>query len=183
MFKQSAQHVHSYYAQTYPQPLPLRPFLQGSHQVDVLIIGGGFSGLHTALRLAQTGQRVVLLEASRLAWAASGRNGGQALLGWSCDMGPLERGLGLARARQLWDSMVWASEELRELPARHGFDVDYRLGSLWAAVRDSRVQQLRDAQREARENCATRRVRERGKGGTQTIGRHLIVALSNQLVI
>ncbi|WP_455921874.1 NAD(P)/FAD-dependent oxidoreductase [Pseudomonas putida] len=159
MFKQSAQHVHSYYAQTYPQPLPLRPFLQGSHQADVLIIGGGFSGLHTALRLALAGQRVVLLEASRLAWAASGRNGGQALLGWSCDMGPLERGLGLARARQLWDSMVWASEELRELPARHGFDIDYRLGSLWTAVRESRVAQLREAQQEARSKWGDEQVR------------------------
>ncbi|MGC1333420.1 NAD(P)/FAD-dependent oxidoreductase, partial [Pseudomonas sp.] len=150
MFKQSAQHVHSYYAHTYPQPLPLRPRLEGQRQADVLVIGGGFSGLHTALRLALSGKRVVLLEASRLAWAASGRNGGQALLGWSCDMAPLERGLGLTRARELWDSMVWASEELRDLPARHGFDVDYRLGSLWAAVRENRVEQLREAQREAR---------------------------------
>ncbi len=159
MFKQSAQHVHSYYAQTYPQPLPLRPYLNGSLQADVLIIGGGFSGLHTALRLALAGRRVLLLEASRLAWAASGRNGGQALLGWSCDMGPLERGLGLARARELWDSMVWASEELRDLPARHGFDIDYRRGSLWTAVRESRVQQLREAQQEARSKWGDDQVR------------------------
>ncbi|WP_248919681.1 NAD(P)/FAD-dependent oxidoreductase [Pseudomonas entomophila] len=149
MFKQSAQHVASYYAQTYPAPIPLRPTLQGAVDTDVLIIGAGFSGLHTALRLALAGKRVALLEASRVAWAASGRNGGQALLGWSCDMPPLLKALGLERGRRLWDSMCWAAREMRELPQRHGFDVDYRLGSLWAAVLPRRVKLLEEARREA----------------------------------
>jgi glycine/D-amino acid oxidase-like deaminating enzyme len=151
MFKQSAQHIQTYYAATYPGSIALRPRLHGDVHCDVLIIGGGFSGLHTGLRLAEAGKRVVILEASRVAWAASGRNGGQALLGWSCDMPPLEKALGLERARRLWDSMCWAADEMRELPIRHGFEVDYRVGSLWAAVRKSRVQMLRDAQREARD--------------------------------
>ncbi|MEW9678797.1 NAD(P)/FAD-dependent oxidoreductase [Pseudomonas sp. TE50-2] len=151
MFKQSAQHVASYYARTYPTTIPLRPTLQGDHDTDILIVGAGFSGLHTALRLTLAGQRVTLLEASRVAWAASGRNGGQALLGWSCDMPPLERALGLERSRRLWDSMCWAARELRELPQRHGFDVDYRLGSLWTAVLPRRVKLLEDARREAQE--------------------------------
>ncbi|HBX55176.1 MAG TPA: FAD-dependent oxidoreductase, partial [Pseudomonas sp.] len=127
MFKQSAQHIGTYYAGTYPGQVPLRPRLEDSLDCDVLIIGGGFSGLHTALRLALVGKRVVLLEASRVAWAASGRNGGQALLGWSCDMPPLEAALGQERTRRLWDSMCWAAEEMRELPQRHGFDIDYRV--------------------------------------------------------
>lgn len=149
MFKQSAQHVGTWYAAAFPGPIPLRPRLQASQDCDVVVVGGGFSGLHTALRLALAGKRVVLLEASRLAWAASGRNGGQALLGWSCDMPPLEKALGVDGARQLWDSMRWAAEEIRELPARHGFEVDYRSGSLWAAVLPRRVGQLHEAQREA----------------------------------
>lgn len=151
MFKQSAQHIGTFYAGTYPGPIPLRPTLPGSLHCDVLIIGGGFSGLHTALRLSLAGKRVVLLEASRLAWAASGRNGGQALLGWSCDMPPLEKELGQARTLELWNSMRWAAEEIRELPERHGFDIDYRPGSLWAAVQPRRVGQLREAQHEAEE--------------------------------
>lgn len=149
MFKQSAQHVASYYAGTFPAAIDLRPTLQGSETTEVLIIGAGFSGLHTALRLALAGKRVCLLEASRVAWAASGRNGGQALLGWSCDMPPLEKALGLERTRRLWDSMRWAAAELRELPARHGFDVDYRQGSLWAAVQPRRVGLLEEARQEA----------------------------------
>ncbi|EJO62368.1 FAD-dependent oxidoreductase, partial [Burkholderia multivorans] len=94
MFVQSDRHVASYYAGTYPAPIPRRPALDEHVRADVLVVGAGFSGLHTALRLALAGLRVVVLEASRVAWAASGRNGGQALLGWSCDMPPLEAALG-----------------------------------------------------------------------------------------
>lgn len=149
MFVESSQHVDSYYARTLPGAPPERAPLDGDCSVDVAIVGGGFSGLHSALRLALAGKRVALLEASRVAWAASGRNGGQALLGWSCDMGPLERSLGVERTRQLWESMCWAAAEVRELPVRHGFDVDYRPGSLWAAVRPSRVGMLEEARDEA----------------------------------
>nr|WP_239482257.1 FAD-binding oxidoreductase [Pseudomonas insulae] len=129
--------------------MPLRATLHGRVDCDVLVIGAGFSGLHTALRLALAGKRVVVLEASRVAWAASGRNGGQALLGWSCDMPPLEKALGVERTRALWDSMRWAAEELRDLPQRHGFEIDYRAGSLWTAVLPRRVRQLQEAQEEA----------------------------------
>ncbi|RQH02132.1 NAD(P)/FAD-dependent oxidoreductase [Paraburkholderia dinghuensis] len=149
MFVESTHHVESYYAGSWPGSLPVRKALEGDCNVDVLIVGGGFSGLHSALRLALAGKRVALLEASRVAWAASGRNGGQAILGWSCDMGPLERSLGVERTRQLWDSMCWAASEVRELPVRHGFDVDYRSGSLWAAVKRSRVGMLEEARDEA----------------------------------
>ncbi|QNB17008.1 NAD(P)/FAD-dependent oxidoreductase [Paraburkholderia tropica] len=151
MFVESTQHVDSYYARTLPGALPERPVLEGNHDAEVAIVGAGFSGLHTALRLALAGKRVALVEASRVAWAASGRNGGQALLGWSCDMGPLEHSLGVERARELWDSMRWAAREVRELPARHGFDIDYRPGSLWTAVKRSRVALLEAARDEAQQ--------------------------------
>lgn len=150
MFKQSAQHIATLYAGTYG-PIPLRPRLQESLDCDVIIVGGGFSGLHTGLRLALAGKKVVLLEASRIAWAASGRNGGQALPGWSCDMPPLENALGLERAKQLWDSMVWAAGEMRELPGRHGFDIDYRSGAIYTAVLPRRVRLLQENLEEASE--------------------------------
>lgn len=149
MFRQSEQHVDSYYAASCAAQMQAYPALQGEQQCDVVVVGGGFSGLHTALRLAEAGQRVILLEASRVAWAASGRNGGQAILGWSCDMPPLEKALGLERARRLWDGMAWAARELRELPQRHGFDCDYRPGHLWTAVLPRRVAILHEWQEEA----------------------------------
>ncbi|MFD1561189.1 NAD(P)/FAD-dependent oxidoreductase [Paraburkholderia silviterrae] len=149
MFVESTQHVESYYARTLPGEVPARPALAGECDADVLIVGAGFSGLHTALRLALAGQRVVVVEASRVAWAASGRNGGQALLGWSCDMPPIEQSLGRQGARELWESMRWAAREVRELPGRHGFDADYRPGSLWTAVKRNRIALLEEARDEA----------------------------------
>lgn len=149
MFRHASQHVDSYYAHSCADRLSEHAPLQGEQRCEVLVIGGGFSGLHTALRLAEAGKRVILLEASRVAWAASGRNGGQAILGWSCDMPPLERALGLERARRLWDGMTWAAGELRELPQRHGFDCDYRRGHLWTAVLPRRVALLHEWQEEA----------------------------------
>lgn len=149
MFRQADQHVDSYYAHSCAPQLTAYAPLQGERRCDVLVVGAGFSGLHTALRLALAGRKVILLEASRVAWAASGRNGGQAILGWSCDMPPLEKALGTERARRLWDGMAWAAQELRQLPQRHGFDCDYRPGHLWTAVLPRRVALLHQWQEEA----------------------------------
>ena len=149
MFRHAHEHVDSYYAHSCKDRLSHHPRLQGEVQCDVLVVGAGFSGLHTALRLAEAGLQVIVLEASRVAWAASGRNGGQAILGWSCDMPPLEKALGIEGARRLWDGMAWAANELRELPQRHAFDCDYRRGHLWTAVLPRRVAQLHEWQEEA----------------------------------
>ena len=145
MFQQSTQHVASYYAHSCADRLLERPVFAGEQDTEVVIIGAGFSGLLTALRLALAGKRVTVLEASRVAWAASGRNGGQALLGWSCDKPPIEKALGVERSRRLWGSMCWAADEMRELPRRHGFDIDYRVGSLWTSVLPRRVKMLEQA--------------------------------------
>jgi glycine/D-amino acid oxidase-like deaminating enzyme len=149
MYRASSQHVDSYYASSCVDLVKARPRFEGELDVDVAIVGAGFSGLHTALRLVLAGKRVALLESSRIGWAASGRNGGQAILGWSCDMPPLEAALGQERARRLWELVRWAAGEIQALPQRHGFDIDYRAGHLWTSVLQRRVSHLHEWQEQA----------------------------------
>lgn len=78
-----------------------------------------------------------------------GATAGRRFWASSCDMPPLEKALGIERARRLWDGMSWAARELRELPERHGFDCDYRRGHLWTAVLPRRVTLLHEWQEEA----------------------------------
>ncbi|MGY2237537.1 NAD(P)/FAD-dependent oxidoreductase [Pseudomonas gingeri] len=75
-----ARHTASYYAAS-SHPQPEYPLLQGEVQADVCVVGGGFSGLNTAIELAERGLSVVLLEARKIGWGASGRNGGQLIRG------------------------------------------------------------------------------------------------------
>ncbi|ANY90659.1 MULTISPECIES: NAD(P)/FAD-dependent oxidoreductase [Pseudomonas] len=76
----SAQHAASYYAAS-SLPHTVYPALEGEHSADVCIVGGGYSGLNTAIELAERGLSVILLEARRIGWGASGRNGGQLIRG------------------------------------------------------------------------------------------------------
>ncbi|WP_417695400.1 NAD(P)/FAD-dependent oxidoreductase [Pseudomonas sp.] len=76
----SHSHAASYYAAS-SLPQPDHPLLQGELVADVCVVGGGFSGLNTAIELAERGMSVVLLEAHKIGWGASGRNGGQLIRG------------------------------------------------------------------------------------------------------
>lgn len=148
MFTSDTQHTHSYYAASAELPPPYPP-LAGDLDVDVVIVGAGYTGLYTALRLARAGKSVAIVEASRVGWGASGRNGGQAILGFSCDMPPFEAALGEAGARRVWQLIAQAGVEIRQRIAEHGIDCDFSEGHLWTSVLERRVHLLRDWQEEA----------------------------------
>lgn len=104
--------------------------LDGSLDVDTVIVGGGFTGLSAALHLAERGVSVALLEAARLGDGASGRNGGQFGTGqrqWPED---LEADIGLERSRQLFQMAEDAKAHLHEMMATRGIEADYRPGQL-----------------------------------------------------
>lgn len=103
-------HLDTYYSRTATSALrgaAVEPAqrLTGDTEADTVIIGGGFAGVNTALALVERSptHRVVLLEANRLGWAASGRNGGFAHPGYSLNMSALAKAVGVAHARALWD--------------------------------------------------------------------------------
>ena len=78
------EHINSYYSAS-RNDHSTYPALNGSLDVDTCIIGGGLAGIGTALPLAEAGHNVALIEAARIGFGASGRNGGQVLAGWAAD--------------------------------------------------------------------------------------------------
>ncbi|MEX8495909.1 NAD(P)/FAD-dependent oxidoreductase [Sphaerotilus sp.] len=113
-----------------PAHLPL----EGEVRADVAVVGGGLAGLSAALELAQRGRSVVVLEGQRLGWAASGRNGGQALPGLACDMAEIEAQLGLGDARRIWAMTIEALTLIHARRDRHRIACDWQSGALTVAV-------------------------------------------------
>jgi len=131
---ESPQHPDSYYAATATATgFPDHPALGGEEHCDVCVIGGGYTGLSSALHLAERGFDVILLEANRVGWGASGRNGGQLGSGQRQDQWDLERHFGEGTARELWQLGEAAKARVRELIQRHTIDCAYRPGILHVA--------------------------------------------------
>ena len=125
------EHAPSWYADT-ALPHVLSPPLDGDVQTEVAVVGGGYTGLSAALHLARAGRRVVLVDAHRVGWGASGRNGGQVGSGQRIDQETLEGMLGEDRARALWQIGQDATALVRTLIARHAIACDLRPGILHA---------------------------------------------------
>jgi len=138
-----AGHVASYYAASANAAPALAP-LHGETRAEVCVIGGGYTGLSTALHLAGRGSDVVLLEAERIGWGASGRNGGQASTGQRRPQRELERRLGEGHARLLWELGLEAVALVRELVERHRIDCDLKPGILYAGWKQRDDDYLRE---------------------------------------
>lgn len=144
-------HPASWYAAS-AHPAPVHPRLDGALQADVCVLGAGLTGLSTALELAQVGYKVIVLEAERVGWGASGRNGGQVIFGFGCGEGKLERLLGRADARRLFDWSLEGVRLIRERIVRHAIHCDWRDGHAHVAIRPRHVAELEHWQRELREH-------------------------------
>jgi gamma-glutamylputrescine oxidase len=120
-------HAPSLYAAGADRTLAF-PALAESGRVHVAIVGGGYTGLSAALHLAEAGIDVAVLEAERVGWGASGRNGGQLHSGQRRDQDWLEEHLGLDDARHLWRLAEDAKALTKGLIARHAIDCDWRPG-------------------------------------------------------
>ena len=151
MLDSSPHYIDSYYAASSRDVQVQRPSLAQTLDADCVVVGAGYTGLYTALHLATAGQRVVVLDASRVAWGASGRNGGQVILGFSCDMEPFEAALGREAAREMWGMVEAGAADISRLIRTHAIDCDYAPGHLWTAVLPRRVSVLTEWQKTAAE--------------------------------
>lgn len=122
-----AEHTASWYAAS-AESGPLRKSLAGATSCDVCIVGAGFTGLSAALHLANLNYSVIVVDAHRVGWGASGRNGGQLGSGQRVDQETLEQQYGDAEARALWSLAQQSKSLVLNLIEQHGIDCDYQPG-------------------------------------------------------
>jgi gamma-glutamylputrescine oxidase len=130
----AGEYPPSYYAASADLLPPFDP-LDGEARAEVCVIGGGYTGLSAALHLAERGLTVRLVEAQRVGWGASGRNGGQLGTGQRRGQDELEARLGGDHARALWDIAEAAKDLSKTLIARHAIACDLKPGVLHADLK------------------------------------------------
>ncbi|MBE1283171.1 MAG: FAD-dependent oxidoreductase [Rhodobacteraceae bacterium] len=135
------EYPNSWYAAT-ANTLPRFPKLEGEVQADVCVIGGGYTGLSAALHLAEAGRKVVLLEAHRVGFGASGRNGGQLGSGQRQDQEELEKMVGLDEAKRLWALGEDSKNLVKDLVQKHAIACDLKPGIALTGSNDSDVNHL-----------------------------------------
>ncbi len=128
------------------------PTLEGTHRVDVVIIGAGFTGVATAVELAERGLKVAVVEAAKVGWGASGRNGGQitgSLSGDSAMRKQLQTQVGVDAEDFIWHLRWRGHDIIKSRVARYGIACDLKHGHLHAAYQPSHMTELRNTCNEA----------------------------------
>lgn len=136
----------SYYAAS-ANPVPARPHLQERLETDVCIIGAGYTGLSSALFLLEHGFSVTVLEAARVGFGASGRNGGQIVNSYSRDIDVIEKTVGPQEAQLLGTMAFEGGRIIRDRVARYGIQCDLKDGGIFAALTPRQMDHLQAQKR------------------------------------
>jgi len=142
MLNQAQTHTGSYYAASANKVTDYAA-LRGAQIADVCVIGAGFTGISTALHLAERGYNVHVVEANRVGWGATGRNGGQIIGGISGE-DKIARHLGSDGERIMWD-MRWAGHDIiRQRVQTYGIPCDLKWGYLDVAIKQRHLRAFED---------------------------------------
>lgn len=121
------EYPESWYAATATNLAPF-PSLTHDIQTDICVIGAGYTGLSAALHLSEAGYSVALIEAHRIGFGASGRNGGQVGSGLRLDQDDLEHQFGLSDAKKFWQVGQDAKSLVKHLIGSHKIDAAWKDG-------------------------------------------------------
>ena len=137
----TGDHTGSYYAAS-ANSAPLRPELTGTHDTDIAVLGAGYSGLSTALHLAERGHKVAVVEGARIGWGASGRNGGQVVNGLNASLQTIQKRYGQDTANFVAGLVTEGGDIIRERVASYGIQCDLKPGNVFAALTDAHLREL-----------------------------------------
>ena len=139
-------YVNSYYAATRNQTTDY-PQLDELVECDVCVIGAGYTGLSSALFLAEAGYSVTVLEAAKVGFGASGRNGGQLVNSYSRDVDVIEERYGEKSAEVLGSMIFEGADIIRQRIQHYDIQCDYRPGGIFAALNNKQLKGLAEQKR------------------------------------
>ena len=134
-------HTPSYYAATRHDQRD-RPSLAGELRADVCVVGAGFTGISAALHLVEAGYSVVVLEAARIGFGASGRNGGQLVNSYSRDIDVIERNYGPVIGSAIGHMAFEGANIIRQRIGMYAIDCDFREGGIFASFSAKQMHEL-----------------------------------------
>ena len=139
----NGQHTSSYYAAS-ANPVPARAELLGDSQIDVCIIGAGYSGLSTGLHLVEKGFKVAIIEGARVGWGASGRNGGQIVNGLNASLQTIEKRYGQDTATFVAGLVQEGGDIIRERIKTYGIQCDLKEKNIFAGLTKAHMNELEE---------------------------------------
>lgn len=144
-------HASSYYAATSNHPTP-HPKLDQAIDAEIVVVGGGFTGVNTMLELSERGYKVVLLEANRLCWGASGRNGGQIIGGIGHSASQFKNTIGESGVQSIYDMGIECVDIIRERVEKYSIDCDIKWGYCDVALKPRHMRWFEETKREERDS-------------------------------
>lgn len=139
--RETREHAASYYAATANWQTEFPP-VQGQVDVDVCIVGGGFSGVATALHLSELGYKVALIEANRIGWGATGRNGGHVIGGIGHNIEQFKSTVGEAGVQAIRQMGVECVDLIRQRVAQYQIDCDLTWGRADVALKPRHMREF-----------------------------------------
>ncbi|CAM2928645.1 NAD(P)/FAD-dependent oxidoreductase [Vibrio rarus] len=137
------KHTDSFYAHSIPD-MPEFAQLQDNIECDVCVVGAGFSGLSSALHLAEKGFKVVVLESAKVGFGATGRNGGQIVNSYSRDVDVIESRYDKSQAQALCNMIFEGGDVIRGLIDKYDIQCDHKKGGLFTALNKKQLQGLEE---------------------------------------